>query len=180
MNLRSLVWNELRERPWSVVSSSIAILLGVAALVAIRHVTVHSEQEVSRQLSSLGANILILPRDASLQNYYAADRNGLTLPEEHVVEVLMAGLPGVEKVTPKLSMPAKMGGLDVTLTGILPQSAGRIRDFGHRGVTYVGTLSRGVDVLAETAVSGDAVMTLGAGSVWQAGDALLSKLEARS
>ncbi len=122
MNLRTLVWSELRERPWSVVSSSIAILLGVAALVAIRHVNVHSEQEVSRQLSSLGANILILPRDASLQNYYAADRNGLTLPEEHVVEVLMAGLPGVEKVTPKLSMPAKMGGLDVTLTGILPQS----------------------------------------------------------
>ncbi|HRA88419.1 MAG TPA: ABC transporter permease, partial [Planctomycetaceae bacterium] len=122
MNLRSLVWNELRERPWSVVSSSIAILLGVAALVAIRHVTVHSEQEVSRQLTSLGANILILPKDASLQNYYAADRNGLTLPEEHVFEVLMAGLPGVEKVTPKLSMPASLGGLDVTLTGILPQS----------------------------------------------------------
>jgi len=122
MNLRSLVWNELRERPWSVVSSSIAILLGVAALVAIRHVTVHSEQEVSRQLTSLGANILILPKDASLQNYYAADRNGLTLPEEHVFEVLMAGLAGVEKVTPKLSMPASLGGLDVTLTGILPQS----------------------------------------------------------
>ena len=122
MNLRSLVWNELRERPWSVVSSSIAILLGVAALVAIRHVTVQSEQEVSRQLTSLGANILILPKDASLQNYYAADKNGLTLPEEHVFEVLMAGLPGVEKVTPKLSMPASFGGLDVTLTGILPQS----------------------------------------------------------
>jgi putative ABC transport system permease protein len=122
MNLRSLVWKELRERPWSVVSSSIAILLGVAALVAIRHVTVHSEQEVSRQLSSLGANILILPKDASLQNYYAADRNGQTLPEEHVTEVLMAGLAGVEKVTPKLSMPASLGGLEVTLTGILPQS----------------------------------------------------------
>ena len=122
MNLTSLVWKELRERPWSVVSSSIAILLGVAALVAIRHVTVHSEQEVSRQLSSLGANILILPKDASLQNYYAADRNGQTLPEEHVTEVLMAGLPGVEKVTPKLSIPANLGGLEVTLTGILPQS----------------------------------------------------------
>lgn len=34
----------------------------------------------------------------------------------------MAGLAGVEKVTPKLSMPANLGGLDVTLTGILPQS----------------------------------------------------------
>ena len=122
MNLRSLVWNELRERPWTIVSSSTAILLGVAALVAIRHVTIHSEQEVSRQLSSLGANILILPRDASLQDYYAADKSDQTLPEEHVLEVLMAGLPGVEKVTPKLSMPANLGGLEVTLTGILPQS----------------------------------------------------------
>jgi putative ABC transport system permease protein len=122
MRLRSLVWNELRERPWSVLSSSISILLGVAALVAIRHLTVHSEKEVSRQLTSLGANVLILPRDTTLQNYYAADRSGRTLPEEHVFEVLMAGLPGIEKVTPKLGLPARLKDTDVILTGILPQS----------------------------------------------------------
>ncbi len=160
MNLRSLVWNELRERPWSVVSSSIAILLGVAALVAIRHVTVHSEQEVSRQLTSLGANILILPRDASLQNYYAADRNGLTLPEEHVFEVLMAGLPGVEKITPKLSMPATLGGLDVTLTGILPQSeftaqaawqtAAMFTPKKHEGCTRASHIASGTDDTPES------------------------------
>lgn len=57
--------------------------------------------------------------------------------------------------------------------------ANRIRDFGHRGASYVATLDRGVEVLAKTAESGDAVMTLGAGSVWQAGDALLSRLEER-
>ena len=42
-----------------------------AALVAMRHVTVFSEREVTRQLNQLGANILILPKTASLQDYYA-------------------------------------------------------------------------------------------------------------
>ncbi len=122
MRLRTLVWKELRERPYAMLTSGLAILLGVAALVAIRHLTVHSELEVGRQLATLGANILILPKDASLQSYYAADQNGRTLPEEHVSEVLMAGLTGVEKVSPKLSVPARLGEHDVTLTGILPQS----------------------------------------------------------
>jgi UDP-N-acetylmuramate--alanine ligase len=52
----------------------------------------------------------------------------------------------------------------------------RIRQFGHRGVEYVGTLDRGVDALAAVAREGDAVLTLGAGSVWQAGEKLLEKL----
>ena len=122
MRLRSLVWKELRERPSALVTSGLAIVLGVAALVAIRHVTVHSEGEVNRQLASLGANILVLPKGASLQNYYAADNNGQMIPEEHVSEIYLAGLTGVEKLSPKLSVPTKVGAYDVTLTGILPQS----------------------------------------------------------
>lgn len=122
MKLRSIMWYELWSRPWSVVSSSLAILLGVAALVAVRHVTVFSEQEVSQQLSQLGANILILPKDASLQDYYAADQNGGTLPEEHVSEIYLAGLTGVEQVSPRLNSTVQLQGSDVTVTGILPQS----------------------------------------------------------
>ena len=55
--------------------------------------------------------------------------------------------------------------------------AARIRQFGHRGAEYVGTLPRGVDRLLEIAQDGDAVLTLGAGNVWQAGDMLLSRLQ---
>lgn len=122
MSLFSIVICELRARPWALLSSGLAILLGVSALVAIRHVTVHSEGEVSRQLSTLGANILVLPKEATLQDFYSADQNGSLLPEEHVSEIWMAGLTGVEKVSPKLNVAAELGGLPVTLTGILPQS----------------------------------------------------------
>jgi UDP-N-acetylmuramate--alanine ligase len=55
----------------------------------------------------------------------------------------------------------------------------RIRQFGHRGAEYVGTIDRGVAALANVVREGDAVLTLGAGNVWQAGDKLLEKLRAR-
>jgi UDP-N-acetylmuramate--alanine ligase len=54
----------------------------------------------------------------------------------------------------------------------------RIRQSGHRGVEYVGTIDRGVEALAGVARDGDAVVTLGAGNVWQAGERLLEKLQA--
>lgn len=122
MNLRTIVWKELWERPMAMITSVLAILLGVTALVAIRHVTVFSEREVAQQLETLGANILILPKAASLQDYYSADLNGQTLPEEQVSQVLLAGLPGVEKLSPKLCVPVQVAGKDVILTGVLPQS----------------------------------------------------------
>jgi len=122
MNLRTIVWKELWERPTAMITSVLAILLGVTALVAIRHVTVYSEREVAQQLETLGANILILPKAASLQDYYSADLNGQTLPEEQVTQVMLAGLTGVEKLSPKLCVSVEVAGKDVILTGILPQS----------------------------------------------------------
>lgn len=122
MNLRTIVWKEIRERPCTMLTGLVAIVLGVTALVAMRHVTVFSEREVTRQLNQLGANILILPKGTSLQNYYAADLNGQTLPEEFAAQILLAALPGVERLSPKLCVPTQLEGKPVTLTGILPQS----------------------------------------------------------
>jgi UDP-N-acetylmuramate--alanine ligase len=52
----------------------------------------------------------------------------------------------------------------------------RIRQFGHRGVEYVGDMDRGVEALLGVAQEGDLVLTLGAGNVWQAGERLLARL----
>jgi len=54
----------------------------------------------------------------------------------------------------------------------------RLRRFGHHRAEYVGTLARGVDALLEVARDGDAVLTLGAGNVWQAGEKFLERLRA--
>jgi UDP-N-acetylmuramate--alanine ligase len=54
--------------------------------------------------------------------------------------------------------------------------AQRITGFGHRGAAYAGSMADGVAKLAALAQPGDAVITLGAGSIWQAGEALLAVL----
>jgi len=63
------------------------------------------------------------------------------------------------------------------IPGITSQAmAARLRDFGHRDAHYAGGIDAAVDQVAALAQPGDAVVTLGAGSVWQAGDRLLEKL----
>src|SRR5262245_21517670 len=96
MTPRTLVWKELWQRPTAMATCLLAIVLGVTALVAIRSVTIYSEKTVAQQMSELGANILLLPKNASLQDYYAADTNGETLPEEYGTQLLLADLAGVE------------------------------------------------------------------------------------
>ena len=56
----------------------------------------------------------------------------------------------------------------------------RIRQFGHRSVEYAGTIPRAVAATLETVEPGDAVLTLGAGNVWQAGDQILAALRGAS
>jgi UDP-N-acetylmuramate--alanine ligase len=52
----------------------------------------------------------------------------------------------------------------------------RIRQFGHRSAEYVGTIDRAVEAVMASVEPGDAVLTLGAGNVWQAGDLVLGRL----
>jgi UDP-N-acetylmuramate--alanine ligase len=56
--------------------------------------------------------------------------------------------------------------------------AERMRQFGHGSVEYVGTMEKGVEAILEMVKPGDVVMTLGAGSVSQAGEMILAGLRA--
>jgi UDP-N-acetylmuramate--alanine ligase len=55
----------------------------------------------------------------------------------------------------------------------------RVRQFGHRGAEYVGTMERGVEAMLAAAQPGDLLLTLGAGSVSQAGEKLLAGLRGK-
>jgi UDP-N-acetylmuramate--alanine ligase len=49
-----------------------------------------------------------------------------------------------------------------------------IMEHGHRGVEYVGSAGNALQRLGEIARDGDVVFTMGAGSVYQVGEELLS------
>lgn len=54
--------------------------------------------------------------------------------------------------------------------------ADRLRAFGHREAYLAGTIDNAVEMVLAQVQPGDAVVTLGAGNVWQAGDKLLARL----
>ena len=66
---------------------------------------------------------------------------------------------------------------EAPLEGVTSQAlVERIQAFGHRGAKYVGTMEAGIQSVAGAAAAGDAIITLGAGSVWQAGERILKAL----
>jgi len=54
--------------------------------------------------------------------------------------------------------------------------AARMAAFGHRGAHYVGSMEKGIEAVTAEARPGDAIVTLGAGSVSHAGEGILSRL----
>lgn len=122
MKLSTVVWRELFERKSQLLSSFLAILLGITVIVSIKNITHFSEKAVARELDALGANILVLPKAASLQDYYSADMQGEELPEEYVTQLTMSNLEGLDNLSPKLSVQTSVSGTSCTLTGILPKS----------------------------------------------------------
>ena len=122
MKLRTILWKELWLRKSRMVSGLLAITLGIAVIVGIQSVAVVSERAVKIKLDNLGANILVLPQAASVDDYYTADIDAPTFPEEYVERVATSMLPGVDNLSPKLTRRVQVGAVPVILTGVLPAS----------------------------------------------------------
>ena len=122
MKLQTLVLREIFERKSQLLTSFLAILLGITVIVSIKNITFYSEKAVAREMDSLGANVLVLPKSSTLQDYYAADMQGETIPEEYVTRLAMSDLAGLDNISPKLSLPVELQGKTFTFTGILPKS----------------------------------------------------------
>ena len=122
MTISKLVLIELWKRKTQLISGLLAITLGIAVIVAIQSVSVVSEQNVARNLDNLGANILVLPQAASIDDYYTSDIDAPTLPMDYVERILTSTIAGVDNMSPKLTRRVKVGDQSVVLTGILPKS----------------------------------------------------------
>ncbi|MFO7650547.1 MAG: ABC transporter permease [bacterium] len=122
MKLRTIVWREIFERKNQLATSFLAIFLGITAIVAIRNVTYYSQKAVAAELDALGANILILPKSATLQDYYSADMQEDDFPEEYVTRLTLSDIQGLDNMSPRLSSPVEVAGQSFTLTGILPMN----------------------------------------------------------
>lgn len=117
-----LIRQELFERKQQLMTSFLTILLGVAAIVSINSITSSSQAAIQKELERLGANVLILPKAATVQNYYSADIDSGELPEAYVAKLSNSKIHGMDNLSPKLSTKFETMGKSFILTGILPKN----------------------------------------------------------
>ncbi|MFZ4414363.1 MAG: ABC transporter permease [Bacteroidales bacterium] len=122
MNLIKLVWIELWNKKTQLISSLMAIVIGIGVIVGIRTINVYSEKAVAVKLDNLGANILVLPQAASIDDYYTSDIDAPTIPMEYVERILTSEIKGVDNLSPKLTRRIDIGGKKYVLTGIQPKN----------------------------------------------------------
>lgn len=122
MNFLALVKKELFERKQQLFTSFCTILLGITAIVGINNITHSSEKAVKHELERLGANVLILPKEATVQDYYTADLEAGELPEAYVAKLSASGIHGMENLSPKLSAPVEINAKTFIMTGMLPKN----------------------------------------------------------
>lgn len=129
MKIRQLVLRELFQRNNQLISSLAAVSLGIAVMVAIQSTTHYSEKAVAGELDALGANILLLAKDATVQDYFSADFQQSEIPESYVSILTNSGIQGLDNLSPKYSLPVDVSGRRFTLTGILPRNEFKSKAF---------------------------------------------------
>jgi putative ABC transport system permease protein len=122
MKIKQLVFRELFQRNAQLISSLAAVSFGIAVMVAIQSTTYYSEKAVAGELNALGANILLLAKDATVQDYFSADFQQSEIPESYVSVLTNSGIQGLDNLSPKYSMSVDVGTRKATLTGILPRN----------------------------------------------------------
>jgi putative ABC transport system permease protein len=122
MKITSLILKESLQRKNQLFFCLLAMIMGIASIVGIKNITVFSQKAVSRELDDLGANVLILPKSATVQNYYSADFQNDEIPEHYVDILVNSNLKGLDNLSPKLSVPIEIYGNRTILTGILPKN----------------------------------------------------------
>ncbi|HUU46262.1 MAG TPA: FtsX-like permease family protein [Acidobacteriota bacterium] len=121
MNVIKVVLKELTERKNQLTTSLIAIVMGISVIVGVRSITYYSEKAIALEMDALGANVLILPKGVTVDDYYRADLGTETMPESYVDDILTSGLKGVDNLSPKLSMVTYLGDRRTIVTGIKPK-----------------------------------------------------------
>jgi putative ABC transport system permease protein len=122
MNQAQMILKEVFHSKAGVLSTLVALTVSVAVIVSVRTITVSARDEISDQMHTLGANMIILPKIAPLSGYYTADFGDEVIPENYIHRLTSSELAEkIHHVIPKLSSSYEIHGEKLILTGVLPK-----------------------------------------------------------
>ena len=169
MSVLRLLLREIQHRKLNFLSAVIAIMVAVTLFVAMMTVSDASQRETVRLMRNLGFNLLIVPMDTDMADFWSEDFAREEMPEEYVHRLAESNIMTVRHLVARLQKKIEWQGRKILLTGILPEVP-----MAHRtqktpmgltvrpGTAYVGCeLARSMNIqVGETITVGDKQLTV--------------------
>lgn len=121
MSPGSLMLREIRLRWLNFILALLAVAGAVALVAALAAMGRASNVETKRLMRNLGFNLLVLPGGADLTQYWATDTIRGDMPQSYVHTLAQTPGIGADHYVATLQQQITWRGLQIVLTGILPE-----------------------------------------------------------
>jgi len=138
-----LLIREILHRKLNFLLGLLAVVAATALFVALLTMGRASERETARIMRNMGFNLLILPKDTEMNDFWASDFASGAMPEQFVqrlLEFAVAGKLSADHFVATLQKKVSWRNRKILLTGLLPE-LGQKSPMGFLmkpGTAYVG------------------------------------------
>ena len=145
MSILRMLLKELWHRKLNFALGLAAVIAAVALFVAVLTMSGASERETTRLMRNMGFNVLIVPKNTNMADFWNEDFGKEEMPEEYVHRLANSGGIAVQHLVATLQKKVSWRDRKVLLTGVLPEvpirGAEKKPPMGYqipRGKVYVG------------------------------------------
>ena len=127
MNVLQIAWREMIRRRRGVLVNLLLVLCVISILVTVETLRDATTERVRRVMAQMGNNLLFIPSEAAIDNYYTATEPQVTMPQERA-EYLATTCPVMSQhathYVAKYQRRVQANEADVILTGFHVISGG--------------------------------------------------------
>jgi len=139
----SLVFKEILRRRAAALVGLVAVACSIAVVVSVETMSRSSQKKIRKITKRMGNNLLIIPRDAEVEDYYAATGEQPEMPQSYVGTLANANAVFATDYLAKLQTRTLQDGMEVVLTGVLHvkgmKDEKRVVDAPKENEVYLGS-----------------------------------------
>lgn len=121
MSIARLLLREIQHRKLNFALGLLAVMVAVSLFVGILTMCDASQRETRRLMRDMGFNLLIVPKDTNMADFWSRDYALEEMPEEYVHRLANSDVVTIRHLVASLQKKVDWRGRKVLLTGLLPE-----------------------------------------------------------
>jgi len=121
MSVLRLLLREIQFRKLNFLMGLVSVVAAVALPVALLTMCEASNREITRLMRNLGFNLIIVPADTNMSDFWDRSYADKTMPEEYVSRLSKSKTLLIQHLVARLQQRIEWRGRKVLLTGVLPE-----------------------------------------------------------